>query len=102
MQLDPGVGGHEPPFDPHLPLVPVDLPGGHPPAELPDRTDPPVQALFRTRCTSGGPDAPMAPIIFWTRAFGPTPIGVPESRTSPWTAKSTLIWEIPVDRGTHP
>jgi hypothetical protein len=24
------------------------------------------------------------------------------SRTRPWTARSTLIWEIPVDRGTHP
>src|SRR5262245_55112411 len=44
---------------------------------------------------SDPPGALRAPIIFWTLAFGPAPIGVQESRTRPWTARPTLIWEIP-------
>jgi hypothetical protein len=44
---------------------------------------------------SGPPDAPICPIIPWTRAFGPSPIRVQESRARPRTARSTVIWEIP-------
>ena len=29
-------------------------------------------------------------------AFGPRPIQIQESRTRSWTARSVLIWEIPV------
>ena len=45
---------------------------------------------------SGVPDAPISPIIPWTRAFGPRPIRVQESRARSRTTRSTLIWEIPV------
>ena len=35
-------------------------------------------------------------IIPWTRAFGPSPIRVQEARARSQTARSTLIWGIPV------
>src|SRR4051794_5936321 len=44
-ELDPGIGGREPP--PHLrtPPVPLLLPRRHLPLQLPSGLDPPVQAL---------------------------------------------------------
>ena len=44
----------------------------------------------------GPPDAPLAPIIPWTRAFGPSSIiRVQQTRARSRKARSTLIWEIP-------
>src|SRR5512135_108933 len=34
-------------------------------------------------------------LIPWTRAFGPSPIGVQEARARSRPARSALIWEIP-------
>jgi hypothetical protein len=45
---------------------------------------------------SGPPDAPILPTYPWTRAFGPSPIPVQEARAGSPSARSTLIWEIPV------
>ena len=44
----------------------------------------------------GPPDAPLAPIPPWTRAFGPSPIRVQETRARSRKVRSTLIWKIPV------
>ena len=38
----------------------------------------------------------------WTRAFGPSPIGVQEPWARSRTARSALIWEIPVKCGAAP
>jgi len=43
----------------------------------------------------GPPNAPISPMIPWTRAFGPSAMRVQKAWARSGTARSTFIWEIP-------
>src|SRR3954471_23846646 len=65
-------------------------------AEALPRIDPTGGVMASDRA-SGPPDAPISPLILWTREIGPSPIGVQESRGRPRTARSKLVWDISAD-----
>ena len=48
---------------------------------------------------SGGPDAPISPILFWTRAFGPVLNACPGRLDEAVDGEIKLIREIPVHVG---